>query len=126
MWRGRGGARVDGLPASGPGSQANFSMPMGNGLLFFIGFIYNITQLSAHYKLKPSDRCWPVLLSNKEGGSRLSVCHKHAAHGDHTTTMHTCPAGWDVELHREKFSSRATTAQCKKAGWKAYRQTRAT
>jgi hypothetical protein len=94
---------------------------MGSGLLFFIGFVYNITKMAAHYKVKPQDKCWAVLLSNKDGASRLSVCGKPEAHGNSDSAMHTHPAGWDVEFNRKTFSSKASAADCKKAGWKAFR-----
>ena len=67
---------------------------------------------------KQGDKCWPVLLSSKEGAAALELCPEPQAHGGIKSKKHTAPQGFSRKQMTEKHSEPATAEQKKEAGWK--------
>ena len=104
--------------ANRPGSQANFCKTLPSGKLFIAGMVIDTQTIADHFKVKMTDKCWPVLLSKKEGEGRLSLCPDHASHGGVDSLCHVRPKGFSLQKVYEKNGRKATPEEAKDAGWR--------
>ena len=58
-----------------------------------------------------------VLLSTKKGDDALTLCPHRQTHGGLNAKVHTAPSNFDREAIAKTFSTRASKAQLKQAGW---------
>jgi len=109
--------RAGGGDGDKPGSKSDFAYPISNEELWMCGRVYKIDDIANQYKIT-TPKCWPVLLSNKEGAAKLALCPDHAAHGGLKGDMHKRPSNFDLKKIFSEHTRAATKAENDKAGWK--------
>ena len=92
--------------------------------LFLAGRVYDLEAIAAKYNVKVKDKCWPVLLSTKEGDAKLGLCLHPDTHGGLDDKAHTPPQNFDRAAVASEFSQPASAEQLKKAGWTSTKKTK--
>ena len=105
-----------------PGSKASYATVLSPTSLFLCGFVYDVGAIAAASKCNVEDKCWPVLLTTKEGEAALQLCPDLGAHGGVDSDCHTAPSGFKAGAMRKSHSKKATPTQCKAAGWQTFKK----
>ena len=121
--KGKGKAKHSDDAASGPGSKASLAKPLSDSELWFAGVVVKIDEVAKHLKIsKPSDKCWPVVLTKKKGNDALEVCPDHASHGNLNQPVHQRPKGLDLNYIYKNFTRAATSSENKSADWQTLKK----
>ena len=102
----------------GPGSRSSLCKCLDSTHLFIAGFVIDTEAAAKEYGVKMTDKCWPVLLSKKEGTQALTLCPEHVKHGGLNKPCHQRPKGFNLDHVYNKFGRKATTEELAAAGWR--------
>ena len=86
--------------------------------LFLAGRVYDVAAIAKHCGCALADKCWPVLLSSKQGDLRMTLCPDSSNHGGINAKKHKAPTKFDRAHIEKTYSQLASITQREKAGWK--------
>ena len=95
---------------------------MDSKTLFLAGRIYDLEAISKELKVDLEAKCWSVLLSTKTGDEALSLCCDTSKHKGRNCAPHQPPKNFNLAALSKKYSTQATPAQKKTAGWGGKKQ----
>ena len=105
--------------AAGPGSKAHYcSWVTKDKTLFIAGMCIEVGDLAKDKGIAVGDKCWPVILSKREGKEALALCPDHAAHGNMGAPCHQRFKGFKLSEIYSKYGRKATNSESQAAGWR--------
>ena len=102
----------------GAGSTSNLAKWVSDTDLFLAGRVYDVAAIAKHCGCALADKCWPVLLSSKQGDLRMTLCPDSSNHGGINAKKHKAPTKFDRAHIEKTYSQLASITQREKAGWK--------
>ena len=111
---------------SAPGSKAHYCQWLEpDKTLFIAGMAIDVGQFAKDNKVAVSDKCWPVLLSKREGKEALALCPDHGTHGNMGSACHQRFKGFKLSEVYAKYGRKATNAESSAAGWRDLKKAKA-
>ena len=111
---------------SAPGSKAHYCHWVeADKTLFIAGMTIDIESLCKDKGVKVKDKCWPVILSKREGKEAMALCPDHAAHGNMGAACHQRFKGFKLSEVYSKYGRKATNAESSAAGWRDFKKAKA-
>ena len=111
---------------SPPGSKAHYCQWLEpDKTLFIAGMAIDVGQFAKDNKVAVSDKCWPVLLSKREGKEALALCPDHGSHGNMGSACHQRFKGFKLSEVYAKYGRKATNAESSAAGWRDLKKAKA-
>ena len=111
---------------SAPGSKAHFCQWIEpDKSLFIAGMTIDVGKFAKDNGVAVSDKCWPVLLSKRDGKEALALCPDHAAHGNMGAVCHQRFKGFKLSEVYAKYGRKATNEESSAAGWRDFKKAKA-
>ena len=105
--------------ASPPGSKSHYcSWITKDKTLFIAGMVIEIADLAKDKGVAVTDKCWPVILSKREGKEALALCPDPTAHGNMGAPCHCRFKGFKLAEVYSKYGRKATNSESQAAGWR--------
>ena len=111
---------------SAPGSKCHYcNWVKPDETLFIAGMTIDIASICKDKGINVKDKCWPVILSKREGKEALALCPNHATHGNMGQPCHQRFKGFKLAEIYSKYGRKATNAESSAAGWRDFKKAKA-